>query len=332
MLQLAKFALAAAIVAWLCRGPLDVRRLTQVSFSPQLILLAAILLISMLLPAVRWWWLLRIQRIDVFLWQVTKMTWAGYVTGLILPGAVSGDLAKSYLICRDQPDARARSLSTVLVDRLIGLYSLILLGCMSGIWQLIISQPVPSIRVMCGAMIVLMVGSTLAMAAVLFSPVGRIAARFAPPAWVEGWDASHRLYQQSKSALALCLGLSLVSSALTAVAFAAADRTLGGSLNGAVSWSASLLIGPLVVLANCLPFTPGGIGVAEATSSQLFRGVGSTSGAEMMLAIRLMMALLSLPALLILFGRREADTSSPTHPFTRAVPPDETQSRPPLAA
>jgi uncharacterized membrane protein YbhN (UPF0104 family) len=99
-----------------------------------------------------------------------------------------------------------------------------------------------------------------------------------------------------------------------------------------VSWSASLLIGPLVVLANCLPFTPGGIGVAEATSSQLFRGVGSTSGAEMMLAIRLMMALLSLPALLILFGRREADTSSPTHPFTRAVPPDETQSRPPLAA
>jgi uncharacterized membrane protein YbhN (UPF0104 family) len=59
-----------------------------------------------------------------------------------------------------------------------------------------------------------------------------------------------------------------------------------------------LLAGPLVIVANCLPIAPGGVGVAEAASSQLFGVFGVTAGAEVMVALRLILAVLSLPGAL----------------------------------
>jgi glycosyltransferase 2 family protein len=301
-----KIALAASIVGWLCTGRLDLRQLASVPLSFDLALLIAILFVSMLLPALRWWWLLRIQQVDASLWQATKLTWVGYATALILPGAVGGDLAKSYLIVRAQPTARARSWSTVLVDRLIGLYSLILLGCLSAGW-LLAEDPAPGfVHVLAYLSVSLLVGSSLGLALVLLGPWRRMLARYVPLPWMAALRESYDLYRGSKRALAGCLAISLVSSTLTAASLAAADRVLGGD----VSWSSSLLVGPLVVLANSVPITPGGIGVAETTASELFNQFGSANGAEMMLAIRLVMAAMSLPALLILFGRQRNRISS----------------------
>ena len=229
-----------------------------------------------------------------------------------MPGAASGDLAKACLILHDQAEAKARSLSTVLVDRIIGVYSLIVLGCLSAVW-LRMSNPSGQALECLSRMpySALLSGSTLGMTLAVLGPTAPIFARVLPPAWVQAWGESYQLYVRSLPSLAGCLMLSLVGSLFTSASLAAADRAMGG----AVSWSASLAIGPLVVLANCLPITPGGIGVAEATASELFTQAGSTNGAEMMLAIRLVMAILSLPALLLLFGgRRNPARSSTTSP------------------
>ena len=331
LVLLVKIAVAGAIIAWLCTDRLDLRRLAQVPLTLDLVLLAALLFGAMLLPAVRWWWLLRIQRIDVSLWRATTLTWVGYATAVILPGAASGDLAKSYLILRQQPEARARSLSTVLVDRMIGVYSLVLLGCLSGGWYVISHRAPPSVWIVFYAMFALLGGSTLALVWILLAPPRRLLSVVVPLAWADAWRESYRLYHRSKRAMIGCLVLSLASSTLVAASLAAADRVLGG----AVSWTASLLVGPLVVLANCLPFTPGGIGVAEAAASELFDQVGSSGGAEMMLAIRLVMATLSLPALGLLFGRRRKSASLSPHSgteATREASTAETPSRMPRAA
>ena len=311
-----KFVLAAGIVAWLCTGRLDVRRLTHVPLWPDLAGLALIVFGSMLLPAVRWWWLLRIQQIDVSLWRATKMTWVGYVAALIMPGAASGDLAKSYMILRQQSGAKARSLSTVLIDRFLGIYSLLLLGCLSAAWYRWANPYGRSLGAISDLLFALLTGATLASALALLGPTRRLLSWAAPLAWIDAWKESYQLYRNSKSALVGCLMLSLIGSILTAASLAAADRALGG----AASWTASLLIGPLVVLANGVPLTPGGIGVAEATASELFNQAGSANGAEMMLAVRLIMAILSLPALLILFGRHRNHLRSSTASSAEGIP------------
>ncbi|MCA9236058.1 MAG: flippase-like domain-containing protein [Planctomycetales bacterium] len=306
LVALAKLALALGLLAWLCTDRLDLRSLTAVSPSPTLGLLAAMLLASMLLPALRWWWLLRIQQIDATPWQAVKLTWSGYLAALILPGAVSGDVAKSYLIVRHCPAHRGRSLSTVLVDRLIGVYSLLLLGALSAAALLATDSVDGQGKTLAWTVVALLAGTTVAATALVAGPWRRIAEPFVPSKWSQAWRDSGRLYWQAKRALAGCLAISLVSSMLTAAAFTVASRVL----QEPVAWSSSLSLGPLVVLANCLPITPGGMGVAEAAASELFQQRGSVHGAEMMLLIRVLMATLSLPALLVLLGRRGSSISS----------------------
>jgi hypothetical protein len=324
LITAAKCLLGIAIVAWLCAGRLELRRLAEVSLSPSLGLLVALLFASLLLPAIRWWWLLRIQEIDASPWQAIKLTWAGYIAGVILPGAVGGDLAKSYLVVRKHPSQRARSFSTVIVDRLIGVYSLVLLGSISASVFLRSGSLSSTGQALAWSVVSLLAGTTLSMALALVGPWQKSAARFVPVAWSRAWRDSQQLYWQSKRALIGCLGLSLLSSVLTVVSFAAADRVLDGQ----VAWSASLLVGPLVVLANSLPITPGGIGVAEATASELFGQFGSANGAEMMLIVRMLMVVMAMPALLALLGsKRNRIRSTPNLGPLREDPPSAASTR-----
>jgi uncharacterized membrane protein YbhN (UPF0104 family) len=119
---------------------------------------------------------------------------------------------------------------------------------------------------------------------------------------------SHQLYKQSKAVLAGCLLLSLISNLLMVASFAAADLVLGG----AGCWADSLVVGPLVVLANCAPLTPGGLGVAEATASGLFDQFGSDHGAEMMLTVRLVTAALAVPGLFVVLAPKHRSVKNST--------------------
>jgi uncharacterized membrane protein YbhN (UPF0104 family) len=80
---------------------------------------------------------------------------------------------------------------------------------------------------------------------------------------------------------------------MTIGTFGIAARLLGER----IPWDATFLAGPLIVLSNCLPLTPGGMGVAEAVSSGLFASVGTLCGAEMMIILRLCSTAVSLPGI-----------------------------------
>jgi uncharacterized membrane protein YbhN (UPF0104 family) len=95
------------------------------------------------------------------------------------------------------------------------------------------------------------------------------------------------------------------------VSFAVAASMLGER----VLWSAAFVAGPLVVLGNCLPITPGGVGTAEAVSSELFACFGSAQGAEMMILVRISSAILTLPgvAAFLRLPATSEHSSSPEH-------------------
>ncbi len=92
----------------------------------------------------------------------------------------------------------------------------------------------------------------------------------------------------------------------------------GRLLGGMVTWDDAFLAGPLIVVANCLPITPGGIGLAEAASSELFAHLGSAGRAEMMVLTRICGALASLPGILPLLAstgcRQEPVSDAPAAP------------------
>ena len=128
LLLLAKMILAGLLLFWLVQsGRLQLSTLASIQLSRELLALIMLMFVSMALPALRWWWLCRLQQIDVRLLRISVLTWAGYFLSLVLPGSASGDMVRSYLIVRDSPNAR-RSIFHGFAGSILGCLQPALLG------------------------------------------------------------------------------------------------------------------------------------------------------------------------------------------------------------
>lgn len=305
-LNVLRIAIAVGLIAALAAtGRLGLARLVELPLSISLALLTAIILGSLFLPAVRWWLLLRAQSVGEPFGRVLWLTWAGYFGSLLLPGGAGGDVARGILINRHREAGRARALSTVLADRVLGLYSLLLLGLPSILW-LSYYGPLPQgVAEVAAVVVALFLAGTLGILGVLWHPTRRRVLSILPGAWREAWNHSCENYAAAKGTLALCLGLSLISNGLVLLSFWAA----GAVLDQPVTMEASSLAGVLVVIVNCLPISPGGIGVAEVAADRMFAAFGVELGGAMMVLIRLISIAWTLPGAIALFWPGRAATA-----------------------
>jgi uncharacterized membrane protein YbhN (UPF0104 family) len=297
----AKLAVAAGLLLWLIlSGRLDLGRIVQVPLGGVLALLFGLLAVSLVLPVFRWWWLLRIQGLHESLGKLFALTWFGYFASLFLPGAAGADLTRGYLICRRHRGLRTRAVSTVLADRVIGLCGLLFLGLVAVGCMLVQAGPSEAIVAVGAALLLFFGGMTLGSALFLFVPTRALLLRFLPARWRLAFTDSFEYYRLGKRGLAGCFCLSVVSNLFTLLAFATAASLLGL----AVPLGVSFATGPIVALTNSLPVSPGGIGLGEAVLDVLMSGLGAAGGAEIMLLIRVSLAVLSLPGVLVLLFRR----------------------------
>ena len=294
-----KIGLAGGLLAWLAMsGRLQLGRLTSVWLDWRFAVLLTLVAGSMIVPAFRWWWLLRIQGLREPVWKIVSLTWAGYLAALVLPGAASGDLARSYLILRRRSQARTGPSRRCLPIGFWGCtaYSALAPYRRYGCWLAAgRGRPFRRWRRCTLTPLAAMTGGLIAL---LCAPSRRVLFRVLPAPWRLAWNESFAMYRNAVPELLGCFGLSVASSTMTVMSFAVAGRLLGD----ATTWADSFLAGPLIVVANCLPITPGGIGLAEATSSELFSRLGSAGGAELMLLTRICVAMMSLPGIVALLG------------------------------
>ena len=76
------------------------------------------------LNAVRWWFLLRAQDINVSIARATELTMIGNFFGLLSLGGIGGDAARILLLIRDHPGRKLVITMAVMVDRLAGIVAL----------------------------------------------------------------------------------------------------------------------------------------------------------------------------------------------------------------
>jgi hypothetical protein len=100
------------------------------------------------------------------------------------------------------------------------------------------------------------------------------------------------LYQYNPLTMLGCLMISLVSNSLVMISLAAAATALRFETSPSTLFS----IGPIIMVANYVPLTPGGAGVGEAAGERLFGLFGLVGGSEVMLLSRIVMVLASVPA------------------------------------
>lgn len=245
----------------------------------------------------RWLLLLRVQEIRLS-WAVgTRLFFIGQFFLITSLGAVGGEVARGYYVVKHSGTAKLAGASTVLVDRMIGLFTYLLIGAISflGLWGW---GGLPEGLLGFGLVILLIL---VGMALFFLLPGSVIGQRLLhvllPTAWREILQRIVEAYHPAQKSVKLAMGLSLLANFWHLLAFMAASWALDVPLG----WGDLFLVMPLVVLANSLPLPLGGLGAGETAAQLLLMQLGVPNGAMIMLFMRITQWSLLMPLGLFCF-------------------------------
>ena len=299
LLTLLRLATGVGLLAYLVKsGIIDFRELSQLFTAwPVTVVAITLLLADSVLMSVRLSWLFRPHGLRLRFGASMELTLVSFFFTTFLPGAAGGDLAKLFYTARDNRGRRIEIMTVVLLDRAIGLFSLLLLP--------LIFAPMfaPLIRSMVALERLLLIVGLLACGAL----AGLLACLFSD-SWI---NSSSRRRPESfptrNEFVRQALGTIATYRKNSGVVFAAAGASLLANLLLIfVTMLAVLVVAPsslaprmcLVIpvghIVNSLPLTPGGLGVGETAFNALFNLTGLHGGAEALLCSRVWMALVAL--------------------------------------
>ena len=81
----------------------------------------------------RWWFLMRANGLGVRFLEAQKFGWIGLFFSNILPGATGGDVIKAVYIVRRCSGDKMRAVVSIVVDRIIGVLSLLVVGSLASL-------------------------------------------------------------------------------------------------------------------------------------------------------------------------------------------------------
>ncbi|MEO5346315.1 MAG: flippase-like domain-containing protein [Magnetococcus sp. YQC-9] len=312
-----KFILSVGLIGLLWyQGKLDFSVLKQLSSSPGTIMSVLLLtLISYSMLSLRWVILLHSQQIPLpFSWG-HRITYLGIFCNLVLPGGgMAGDAVRMAHSMRVAPRHKLEALSTLVVDRVVGLYAMLViaLGAIAIHPHLVMRTGTLSLLALvvaasvCGAPLGAWlfykladhIGDSPRFARFLSSGrIGRMTARLIDIV---------RLYRNAWWQLLQAFFLSFVAQILMVSALILIANTLEIGLLSPVDYSFAT---PWAWIANFLPLTPGGIGVGEAAFDQVCHWIETTPSdapyGTIYFMFRMLTMLGSFPGLILFFFSRQ---------------------------
>jgi hypothetical protein len=132
--NLAKVTVSAGIIAYLLSNARNDPNFDKLDFSDPnfnwwLIGGAALCwMTSLTLGIVRWYLLVRAVGLPFRIQDAFRLGLLGYMLNFVSLGNVGGDLFKAVFLAREQPDRRAEAVASIVVDRILGLYSLFIVA------------------------------------------------------------------------------------------------------------------------------------------------------------------------------------------------------------
>lgn len=221
-----------------------------------------------LAQAVRWQWLLRTHKLDPGFLEAAKLTWIGFFANNVLPGSTGGDVAKGWCIYRRAPGQRMDAIMTVLMDRVLGLVSLLLIGGLAIVSQANNQAMSAPRKAVFGTLAVILIGG-----AIFFS--GRLRRLLRVDVWlprlpfgagIQRIDNSLFHYRSHTGVLAACVGLSL----LIHFWFVGIVATLGRALDINVPLAYYFMFVPIIFTAGAVLPSIAGLGVLEGGFAYFF--------------------------------------------------------------
>jgi uncharacterized protein (TIRG00374 family) len=321
----AKIAFAGAVITWLFHK-VDASRVWLVvrdAHRAPIFLALGLCFLMIALASWRWHRLLRIFDVAIPIRSLFCIVQIGQFFVMFLPGPAGDDLTRMLYISRLAPDRLGEACTTVVIDRCIGLASVLLLAVCCVPWQWSVLASTSQTHWI--ALVIVAAGAAACIGGAVFFLAGHPTHR-----WLERRLRS-RPAHSLRDEVARIWGLSCDNKAAIGKVIAAAVITQ--LLNGALFYLAGASVGikvpffvwltfaPIVLAASALPITIAGIGVREYLLVLFLGLLANVDSARALAAsfvmFSMMLAICLLGGLLYVFYRPKA---KPTSPDPAAMP------------
>jgi hypothetical protein len=281
-----KYVVGISLIVWMVwTGKLDLRVLGSL---PLTLLTEALILTTVitLLGAVRVRYILRNQGIATGIWQCFLYNCAGILYSTFLPGGISGDAVRAYLFMKAVPNHRLAILGAMVLDRVLGLVSMVFLGLIAAFYMAINVAFIRPYLVGFTAIFLTLIGGV----AVLHFIGGRhthpttAAEGLVEKIWarVTAIIASLRIHEYAPRVLVLVVLQSMVIHLLAVALIYICSVHSGAGLDFLRVFVAT----PIGLLINAIPLSPGGLGIGENAFELLYKTIGGSNGATSFLLAR----------------------------------------------
>ena len=229
--------------------------------------------ISILVLNMRWWWLLRASLLNVGALEIQRLAWIGLFFSNIIPGSTGGDVVKAIYIAKRCSTDRVRALVSVVVDRMVGLLSLLFLACLASLIS-------PGQFPIFSTIVWLSSAGAILICALLLSPSLRKLIHFnqlvdgLPERWnkiLSETDTAVLQYRKHLCGISLWILLSPLTYSLFITSFWLMDKSLGFGLD----FRSYSFIVPIASVAQGIPISPAGWGVGDAVYGYLIGKFGA---------------------------------------------------------
>ncbi len=282
-----RFAIGVGLLIYLVKsGVIDLKMLDKLLARwPITFAGVALMGVDVVMMSLRFCWLLEPHRLHLSMGKSVQLTAVTFVFTTFLPGSSGGVLAKLFYAAKENEGRRTEIGTVVILDRSLGLFSLLLLSLVLVpafprlVWSVV------ELRFLVLIAVIFAVAMVMAFGVILLdeSWAHRLLRRVVELLPWKG--VSHRMidaisfYKGNLRTLLAALGASVVANFSVVCVAALACFSLEPSSFA----SRVFLVAPMGYIANSLPLTPGGLGVGEEAFNSLFRLTGVAGGADTLL-------------------------------------------------
>jgi glycosyltransferase 2 family protein len=285
LLGVVKLLLAVGILGYLfyrLRADNVFQRLVDEPKNWGVLAIAQVLVLGALtLNYVRWYVLGHALGLNFTVRDAFRLGALGLLLNQVSPGSLGGDLFKAVFIAREQPGKRTEAVASVLIDRVVGMYAMLL---MASAGYAVVSRSTEFKGLIRGAAdavvvcaVIGTVGIGLLMVPAFTGPAMRgFVARLPAIGGTLGRlvDAG-AAYRRHKSRLFAAILIGCCTHVLFALAFWNITR---GLPLAKPALAEMFVVTPLSMAAGTIPLTPSGLGIAEGAAGKLFQSAGYPEG------------------------------------------------------
>lgn len=238
----------------------------------------------------RWRYFIKFHVQTAKLWSTWKLNVMGIFFNFAMPGGIGGDVIKAYYLQKDTGSTRTAAFSSALVDRVLGLYTAVLMAFAALVYEYLV-MPIPT-ALLKGLLIWVSLGFVGLNFGILLLKYWKWPEAYNHAAGIIGklFKFMHtcRTYLKNPGHILLAIALTVVGQLFTIVFFGWALRSILGE---SIEWSTLFFIVPVGFMVMAIPLTPAGVGVGQAAFYFLFQNfskIDTQSGPAVITAFQFM--------------------------------------------